>query len=57
MHTRATAAPHFARRVSVLGSENAFKIAPLIREIESQGIRVIKCHVGEPDFPSRSHRQ
>ena len=55
MQTTALAGPHFARRVSLLGSENAFKIAPLIREIESRGERVIKCHVGEPDFPLPAH--
>ena len=55
MQTRVFTAPHLARRVSLLGSENAFKIAPLVREIESRGQRVIKCHVGEPDFPLPSH--
>jgi aspartate/methionine/tyrosine aminotransferase len=55
MLTTAPALPHFARRVSLLGSENAFKIAPLIREIERDGHRVIKCHVGEPDFPLPEH--
>lgn len=50
MHTTAAAAPPFARRVSALGSENAFRIAPLVREIEQRGERVLKCHVGEPDF-------
>jgi len=55
MLTTAVAEPQFARRVSLLGSENAFKIAPLIREIEARGERVIKCHVGEPDFPLPHH--
>jgi aspartate aminotransferase len=55
MQTRLLAAPHFAHRVSLLGSENAFKIAPLVREIERRGERVIKCHVGEPDFPLPGH--
>lgn len=55
MQICAAAVPHFARRVSDLGSENAFRIAPLIREIESRGERVIKCHVGEPDFPLPGH--
>ena len=32
-------------------SENAFKIGPYIRQIEEQGKRVIKCNLGEPDFP------
>jgi Aspartate/tyrosine/aromatic aminotransferase len=55
MQTSAIAPPHFAHRVSLLGSENAFKIAPLIREVERRGERVIKCHVGEPDFPLPIH--
>ena len=55
MQTSALSLPHFARRVSDLGSENAFRIAPLIRAIESRGERVIKCHVGEPDFPLPAH--
>lgn len=53
--TAAPPAPPFARRLSLIGSENAFKIAPLIREIEARGERVIKCHVGEPDFPLPAH--
>jgi aspartate aminotransferase len=55
MQTRVLAAPRFAHRLSLLGSENAFKIAPLIREVERRGERVIKCHVGEPDFPLPGH--
>ncbi len=55
MQNNALSLPHFARRVSDLGSENAFRIAPLIRAIESRGERVIKCHVGEPDFPLPAH--
>jgi aspartate aminotransferase len=45
----------FARRIALLDSENAFKIGPYIREIEGQGERVIKCNIGEPDFPLPSH--
>ena len=41
----------FAERVRLLDTENAFKIGPLIRVIEEQGKRVIKCNLGEPDFP------
>ena len=41
--------------MSLLGSENAFRIAPLIRELEARGHRVLKCHVGEPDFPLPAH--
>ena len=41
----------FAQRVGLLDTENAFKIGPYIRQIEEQGKRVIKCNLGEPDFP------
>jgi aspartate aminotransferase len=47
--------PTFAKRVSLLGTENAFKIAPWIREVESAGHRVIRCNLGEPDFPLPAH--
>ncbi len=45
----------FARRINALGTENAFKIGPYIREIETRGERVIKCNIGEPDFPLPKH--
>lgn len=45
----------FASRTSHLGTENAFKIGPHIREIEARGERVIKCNIGEPDFPLPKH--
>src|SRR4030065_2762684 len=41
----------FAERVGFIDTENAFKIGPYIRAIEEQGKRVIKCNLGEPDFP------
>jgi aspartate/methionine/tyrosine aminotransferase len=41
----------FSKRVGLLGTENAFKIGPKIRAIEDQGKKVIKCNLGEPDFP------
>jgi aspartate aminotransferase len=40
-----------SRRVGLLGSENAFKIGPKIRQIEDGGRTVIRCNLGEPDFP------
>jgi aspartate aminotransferase len=45
----------FAHRVSLMGSENAFKITPQIRAVENSGLRVIKCNIGEPDFPLAAH--
>jgi aspartate aminotransferase len=47
--------PTFAHRVSLLGTENAFKIGPWIREVEQAGHRVIRCNLGEPDFPLPAH--
>lgn len=40
-----------AKRAGLIDTENAFKIGPQIRAIEDQGKRVIKCNLGEPDFP------
>jgi len=45
----------FADRVGLLGTENAFKVGPHIVEVESQGHRVIRCNLGEPDFPLPAH--
>ncbi|MGA2613970.1 MAG: hypothetical protein ABSG38_11020 [Spirochaetia bacterium] len=43
--------PLFAKTMLLLGTENAFKIGPKILAIEGQGKKVIKCNLGEPDFP------
>jgi aspartate aminotransferase len=40
-----------AKRVDLLDTDNAFKIGPQIKAIEDQGKRVIRCNLGEPDFP------
>ena len=45
----------FAARVGAIGTENAFKIGPYIREVESRGTKVIRCNIGEPDFPLPRH--
>ncbi len=52
---RASAEARFAQRISRLGTENAFKIGPHIREVEARGVRVIRCNIGEPDFPLPKH--
>jgi aspartate/methionine/tyrosine aminotransferase len=49
------AKPRFAARMTRLGSENAFKIGPWIQRVEAGGQRVIRCNVGEPDFPLPAH--
>ncbi|HEX8906587.1 MAG TPA: aminotransferase class I/II-fold pyridoxal phosphate-dependent enzyme, partial [Longimicrobiaceae bacterium] len=38
-----------------LDTENAFRIAPWIAELEAAGNRVIRCNLGEPDFPLPAH--
>lgn len=45
----------FSERTGRIGSENAFRIGPQIRELELQGHKVIKCNLGEPDFPLARH--
>ena len=40
-----------SKRASLIDTENAFKIGPHIRALEEQGKKVIKCNLGEPDFP------
>jgi aspartate aminotransferase len=45
----------FSERTGRLGTENAFKIGPYIAAIEASGHRVIKCNLGEPDFPLAQH--
>src|SRR3954469_14058827 len=45
----------FAERVSRLGTEGAFRISPYIAEVEARGTRVIRCNIGEPDFPMPAH--
>ncbi|HET9004325.1 MAG TPA: aminotransferase class I/II-fold pyridoxal phosphate-dependent enzyme [Gemmatimonadaceae bacterium] len=55
--TRTSLAPdaHFSARTRRLGTENAFKIGPYIREVESAGYAVTKCNLGEPDFALPKH--
>jgi aspartate/methionine/tyrosine aminotransferase len=52
---RPAVATRFASRIAAIGSENAFKIGPWIREVEERGQRVIRCNIGEPDFPLPRH--
>ncbi len=40
-----------AERTGLIDTENAFKVGPYIRALEEQGKKVIKCNLGEPDFP------
>ena len=45
----------FSDRTYRIGSENAFRIGPQIAELERQGQKVIRCNLGEPDFPLPAH--
>lgn len=45
----------FADRVYRLGTEEAFKLGALIRQVEDEGHRVIRCNLGQPDFPLPVH--
>ncbi|MHC4416094.1 MAG: pyridoxal phosphate-dependent aminotransferase [Planctomycetota bacterium] len=44
-----------ADRTCTIGTENAFKVGPYIQQVENAGHRVIKCNLGEPDFPLPTH--
>ncbi|VVC03008.1 Aspartate aminotransferase [Candidatus Burarchaeum australiense] len=41
-----------AKRVSKLGTENAFNVGALVAGLERQGKKVYKFHIGQPDFPT-----
>ncbi|MDO8339426.1 MAG: pyridoxal phosphate-dependent aminotransferase [Candidatus Burarchaeum sp.] len=39
-----------AKRVSKLGTENAFNVGARVSELERQGKKIYKFHIGQPDF-------
>jgi len=39
----------------MLDTENAFKVGPYIKEVEDAGNQVVRCNIGEPDFPLPRH--
>ncbi|HEY6088168.1 MAG TPA: aminotransferase class I/II-fold pyridoxal phosphate-dependent enzyme [Gemmatimonadaceae bacterium] len=39
----------------MLDTENAFKMGPYIKEVEDAGHQVVRCNIGEPDFPLPRH--
>ncbi len=55
MTTAAPAKRLFANRVERIGTEAAFALGGLIREVEARGERVIRCNLGQPDFPLPKH--
>ncbi len=44
-----------SNRIQLIGTENAFKVGPYIIEVEKTGKKVIRCNLGEPDFPLPKH--
>jgi aspartate/methionine/tyrosine aminotransferase len=42
-------------RTSLIATENAFKVGPYIVALENAGHKVVKCNLGEPDFPLPLH--
>jgi aspartate aminotransferase len=42
-------------RTALIHTENAFKIGPYIAALEAAGHKVVKCNLGEPDFPLPQH--
>ncbi len=47
--------PLFADRVRRIGTEAAFALGARIAEVESEGDRVLRCNLGQPDFPLPHH--
>lgn len=45
----------YSNRCSKIDTENAFKVGPYIKEVESSGKKVVKCNLGEPDFALPEH--
>ena len=45
----------YADRVAMIDTENAFKVGPYIKQIEDDGHNVVRCNIGEPDFPLPRH--
>jgi aspartate/methionine/tyrosine aminotransferase len=44
-----------SERTSRIHTENAFKVGPYIAALEAEGHKVVKCNLGEPDFPLPLH--
>jgi len=44
-----------SNQIQLIRSENAFKVGPYIRGLEAEGHKIVKCNLGEPDFPLPTH--
>jgi aspartate aminotransferase len=47
--------PLFADRVRRIGTEAAFALGARIAKVESEGDHVLRCNLGQPDFPLSRH--
>lgn len=45
----------FTERVGRIGTEEAFNLGARVAEVESLGQRVIRCNIGQPDYPLPGH--
>jgi len=45
----------FTKRAQRLGTEAAFGLGERVAEVESSGERVIRCSLGQPDYPLPAH--
>jgi aspartate aminotransferase len=45
----------FTERVRRIGTEEAFNLGTRVAEVESLGERVIRCNIGQPDYPLPEH--
>ncbi len=52
--TRTLPPLELARRMSRLGTENAFEVLARARKLEAEGRNIIHLEIGEPDFPTPS---
>lgn len=45
----------FTRRAQRLGTEAAFGLGARVAQVEARGERVIRCNLGQPDYPLPAH--
>jgi aspartate aminotransferase len=55
LSVRRAASELFTRRARRIGTEAAFGLGERVAEVESLGRRVIRCNLGQPDYPLPGH--
>ena len=45
----------FADRMSRVGTETAFEVVAMAKEMEKKGIDIVHLEIGEPDFDTPNH--